>query len=766
MAARGRPTPGPRVRVSKDGVALAGYALLVALFYAPLLLGQRTFPGGDFTNQFLLFHRLLRDELLAGRLPVWNPYTFAGHPFLADVQAAVFYPVSNLLLLLTAPWPSPAARLYWLQVEAVLHVLLGGFFTYLFARDLTGRRAAAFLAGVTFALSGYLTGYPPLQLSVLRTAIWLPLVLWLLWRGFEPPLRWRWWVAAAFAYAASFFAGHTQSFFLASQVILGWVALGFFLARGKGEERPSFVAYALRAAVFYLVFLGLSAAQLLPSLEFLRLSVRARVDYAYLSGGFPIQETWQMLVPGVLTEFSPLYIGIAGVGLALLALLSSMRWLAGRGGLTRERALVVLFFGGVTLFFLLLSYGGEGFLYPLLYRWVPGWALFRGQERAAYIVAFGLSVLAGQGAALLPALSERLRRSVGVGYAVLVGMGVLAFSRFWPLEGFARQGGQVLLWALLFAALLWGSWRRGRVLALVLLVVADLALSGVAAPLEPVSPAGRVAHPPESAALQAAAREAGATHQGLPGRTFNEARVQGNVGLEVRVEDLGGESPLRLDRYARLFGNILPERIWRLTGVEHVLIWTPLLAVPSTLLGEFPQASDVTYLHRLAATHPRAWVVNTLVAADDEEALRLLADSAFDLDARAVLAIGEGGAPQQPTGELAPAGENSVEVERHAPNRFTLRVRSEHGGFLVLSENWMPGWQAWRADGGGREAAPVLRANLTFLGLAVPAGESEWELVYWPTSLRIGLLIGAGTLLLLLVGGVASRVKLRRSSRR
>ncbi|HEX8683260.1 MAG TPA: hypothetical protein VF707_13155 [Ardenticatenaceae bacterium] len=341
-------------------------------------------------------------------------------------------------------------------------------------------------------------------------------MLWLLWRGFGLPMRWRWWVAAAFAYAASFFAGHTQSFFLASQVILGWVALGFFLARGEGEERLSFLAYALRAAVFYLVFLGLSAAQLLPSLEFLRLSVRARVDYAYLSGGFPIQDTWQMLVPGVLTEFSPLYVGIAGLGLALLALLASVRWLAGRGGLTREQALVVLFFGVVTLLSLLVSYGGESFLYPLLYRWVPGWGLFRGQERAAYIVAFGLSVLAGQGAALVPVLSERLRRSVGLGYAALVGTGVLVFVRLWPLAGFARQGGQALLWALLFAALLWGSWGRGRVLALALLVIADLALAGVAAPLEPVSPAERVAHLPESAALQAAAREAGATHQGHP----------------------------------------------------------------------------------------------------------------------------------------------------------------------------------------------------------------------------------------------------------
>ena len=59
------------------------------------------------------------------------------------------------------------------------------------------------------------------------------------------------------------------------------------------------------------VFLGLSAAQLLPSLEFAQLSVRANVEYAYVSGGFPLQDTWQMLLPGVLTVYSPLYVGVA-----------------------------------------------------------------------------------------------------------------------------------------------------------------------------------------------------------------------------------------------------------------------------------------------------------------------------------------------------------------------------------------------------------------------------------------------------------------------
>src|SRR5690606_26940282 len=137
-------------------------------------------------------------------------------------------------------------------------------------------------------------------------------------------------------------------------------------------------------ALFFLLALALSAAQLWPSLEFTLLSVRANVDYAFLSGGFPLQDTWQLLLPGVFTLFSPLYVGVVALGLALVAVACLLfRW-EGEGAPAFPQMVppgaVVVFFLGVTLLALLVSYGGNGFLYPLFYRWVPGWRLFRGQE--------------------------------------------------------------------------------------------------------------------------------------------------------------------------------------------------------------------------------------------------------------------------------------------------------------------------------------------------------------------------------------------------
>ncbi len=173
--------------------------------------------------------------------------------------------------------------------------------------------APAFLAGCVFAFSGYLTGYPPLQTAVLRTAIWLPLVLWCLARAFRDRGSWRWWIAAAVAYTVAFLGGHPQTFLFLSYCVAGWLLLQVLLSPGPKWD------WVPRIAAFFALFLGLSAAQLWPSLEFTALSVRANVGYGFVSGGFLARDTLQVLAAGVLTQFSPLYVGLVALGLALLA---------------------------------------------------------------------------------------------------------------------------------------------------------------------------------------------------------------------------------------------------------------------------------------------------------------------------------------------------------------------------------------------------------------------------------------------------------------
>lgn len=757
------------ITVSSTRWAFLLYLLLAGLFYAPILLGLRTFPDGDFTHHFLPFSLFQQREWLAGHwLPVWNPFTYAGHPFLADTQAAVFYPLGDLLLLLTLPFTSPAARLYFLQLEAALHVALGGFFTFLLVRALVppGRHLAAFTAGGLFAFSGYLTGYPPLQLAILRTAIWLPLLLWLLLRACQRPRRWRYWIGAALAYASAFLAGHPQTFLYLSYTVVGWVFLllwPFFLAVKR--ESGAAVQRLIGVLSFYFLTMALSAGQLLPSLEFTRYSVRARVAYDFVSAGFPLQDTWQLLLPGVLTQFSPLYVGIVGLALAVPAFArpfppdgDAQRRAAVDPFPANRRSRFLLFFALLVLVGLLLSYGQHSFLYPLFYRYLPGWNLFRGQERAAYLVVLGLSILAGYGLAALPDLSLRRRRVVALFVAAAALGGVGGFAWGWQLPGrtaigrgeFVSVAAISLLFVAGVVALLWGKqWRWWRTGGLVVLAVANLFWANFTTNVSPLSPARKTILAPEMAALKRAALEDSGTNLGVPGRAYNEFRVYEDYGMRTGVEDVWGSSPLRLARYAALFDDFPLDRMWRLTGVEHVLTWRRQLFEPSELLAEFPQATDTTFLHRLSEPNPRAWLVRQVRAVNDQDALALLADHRFDLESTALL-------PLSAAEGLVTAGKAGfaaqIRLSRPASNRLRLEVESETGGLLVVSENWLPGWRAETVP--GSEPLPVLRADLTLLAVPLPPGSHSFELRYWPDSLRDGLGISGGALLLLALAGL------------
>jgi hypothetical protein len=226
--------------------------------------------------------------------------------------------------------------------------------------------------------------------------------------------------------------------------------------------------------------------------------------------------------------------------------------------------------------------------------------------------------------------------------------------------------------------------------------------------------------------------------------------------MRLHVEDVWGSSPLRLTRYAALFEGFPLDRMWQLTGVNHVLTWRKDLFVPSEVLAEFPQVDDTTYLHRLEQRNPRAWLAPGIKVVDDAAALPLLADHDFDLQATVLVAP-----ESKMTNGVGKPGHNSIEIERLAPNRMKVRVDSEYGGMLVVSENWMPGWSLEHelcSDGSvacsdvqppfaGMATLVPMRVNLSLVGTAVPAGSVTFELVYWPTSIRLGLWISGISIL-------------------
>ncbi|MCB9149848.1 MAG: hypothetical protein H6641_13920 [Caldilineaceae bacterium] len=761
--------------------ALGLFGVLAALFYAPLLLGLRTFPDGDFTHHFLPFSLFQQREFLAGRLPIWNPYTYAGHPFLADIQAAVFYPLSNILLLLTLPFGSAGARLYFLQLEAVVHVALAGFFTYLLVRRLTNNAWAALFSGATFAFSGYLTGYSPLQLAVLRTAIWLPLLLLLALNAVQSP-GWRWWIGLGVGLAMALLAGHPQTFLHIGYTLAAWLLFLWLHARADRDQATDgsvgsarFVHVAMGAILALVIMLGLSAAQLLPSLEFSRLSVRANVSYEFVSGGFPLRDTWQLLLPGIFTQFSPLYIGVIGLGLAVCAL--GVRHKRAEHGVARiwpTQRRLVLFFGLLGLMALLLSYGDNGFLYPLFYKIAPGWNYFRGQERTAYLVTLALSVLSGIGLAAFTEMPLARRRLLGLAFCgAAIGM-VYGVGLLYQLNGataisewrYLAIAFMTLLLASFFGLLVWRpGWGHGRSFALLVLALVNLFWTNMGTNISDFGPARKTILAPEMEAL-ATALAAQSDASGLPGRVYNEFRLYEDYGMRQQIEDVWGSSPLRLARYAALFNEFPLDRMWRLLGVQHVITWRRDLFDPSILLGEFPQTQDTTFIHQLPQANPRAWMVQHIQQASDAEAIHLLADHTFDLDSTALLAPEASLSFQADSAPVGPTEPDDIQIVRTAPAQFNIRVKSAEGGLLVISENWLPGWRISDKSCTINEsfckvpgiftlatADPIspFRVDLTLLGIPIQPGETRFTLTYQPSSIQYGLGISGGVLLLLVL---------------
>jgi hypothetical protein len=364
-------------------------------------------------------------------------------------------------------------------------------------------------------------------------------------------------------------------------------------------------------------------------------------------------------------------------------------------------------------------------------------------------------------------MNPRTRRRAGlVAGAVVVGT-VYAFGLLWQLQGrtaldhmgYLLVAGPTLVLGLAGALLVsLPGWSLQRGAWLVALAVVNLVWANATTNQLPGTPADRTRVAPEVSAVVQAVAERGEVANGLPGRVYNEYRVYDDYGMLARVEDVWGSSPLRVARYSALFEEFPLDRMWRLMGVEHVLTWRRELFGPSTLLAEFPQSADTTYLHRLPAPNPRAWFVSEVVSADDAQALQLIRDHTFDLDQRAVVAADNA----HYVSERVDGAETGM-VTLARSNGETMEVVTENSSdaFLVVSEVWLPGWEITNAscdgapcpegDGAGRAYLEPVRANYALVGMWVPAGTNSFTLRYNPSSFRMGLWISLGTLVILFV---------------
>ncbi|MCC5877222.1 MAG: hypothetical protein JJU11_13455, partial [Candidatus Sumerlaeia bacterium] len=95
-------------------------ALLVVVFYHPLLVLTSIQSGGDFANLFWPVKILIQESIHQhGVVPLWNFRSYLGVPLHASLQHAVFYPPERLVYALL---PAHAG----MNVMNLFHLVLAG----------------------------------------------------------------------------------------------------------------------------------------------------------------------------------------------------------------------------------------------------------------------------------------------------------------------------------------------------------------------------------------------------------------------------------------------------------------------------------------------------------------------------------------------------------------------------------------------------------------------------------------------------------------
>lgn len=760
------------------GYWLAGavFAALWALCAWPWLSGRVTIPY-DAKALFQVQLQFLANALHSGQSPAWNPHNFVGVPQIADPQSLIFSPAILLA------WLSPDPGFWKLDVYTFSLLAVAGLAILALFRDHGWHPGGGLVAAMCFTFGG--SAFWRVQhIGQITSYVFFGLALWLLTRAMARNSMA--WGACAGLAIGLMIVQPDQVAMLACYLLAVVVLVGWRTFSAPGRYIPGNLALLLAATIVTIVVAAWPVALTYtflagsnrPSIT-LAEAARGSIHPASLMSFFvadlygvaregmpywgPFSDPWNPNELSLSANMCQLYLG------ALPALLLVGPGVA-RGQLWHRdvRPYVV-----AAIISLVYALGGFTPIYAILYEVLPGVALFRRPADATFMVGGFLAILAGYlvhrwlsdaSSATRPTglwlEAALIATMLGLGAAIAIWQAQLARS-LWPLAAAA-------VWLLAGLALL--AMPRDRLKSLgaagallpVLFVAGDLAVNHV-----PNESTGK----PADAALDALLPQTrNATIAFLKGHV----RRQPGTAWRDRVEILGidfdwqnvaaahgidqtlGYNPLRTDLVTRAvsasdysagwdqrsFGPLFPSyrsKLADMLGLRYIACSVPLTKVDKHLAPDdlhLVARTAEAYIYENPRALPRVLFATTALNANFEQ---LITDGRWpDFDPRDTVLLDP--APphpqRQPASTVEPATPDAsplapvaaklgrearplaARILRYHNTEIDIAVTTHAAGYLVLNDVWHPWWQA-TVDG---RPTPVLRANVMFRAVAVPAG--------------------------------------------
>ena len=763
------------------------YSVLTWLFFPALRDRGRSF------YQELLVNALSPDRegagwyLRHGQLPAWARDTYAGAPYAAQIQHAIYYPGNLPFTFLK----HPATALDLVLGLSVAWAALGSWAYCRFA--LRTSYLASVLGGLAFGFGGMALQHITLT-NQLQALSWLSWVLLFAHLALETG-RWRHVVLTAAAIGFGLLSGHPEEWVYTLGALITYAA--FWVMGGPRAGLRGVLGRlqhaGLRIGAAFALFVGLFGFQLLPTLALKGQGYRTGSDFK-VKDQYPMPKAVAVnsLLPDygrVLTGENVAFIGVLALGLAALGLVASRRsplWLR-------------LWFAALAALGFAMSVGLANPVYRFAHDNLPLVRSFRVPSRYLLLPSFTLAAAAALGAdALLydhrDALRARLRQG-GLAALALAGVfGVAFLVGDLSTTGTAVSSGKWLAAALVgLAAWALMSWRRVHAapVALLLLLVTGLELHD-ARPfaeyrqlvpnvlyddpgpvMKDLAQAGgrylTIASGPLSSAETASLGTKGFTGRdldyfrvGWPGRITARPNTHHAVRAETVLGRDGGLLPLQTYRdfflAAAAQGDInggifpvLPSK-WNWNGLDLLALQsfvTPGLPVSEAKVMEshgFSIERREAYVLVWRRTTPPLGRVLYDVDVLKTREQRVAALPTYPLLQRAMV-----NAPVPGLGR--PTSAPVVHDVSLKSEEIELDVTSSARGLLVVSDPWYPGWHA-TVNGKQQQ---VLHADHAFRGVMVPAGHSRVVFTYHDRQREFGLVLLPLTLV-----GLAGAYVLRR----
>ncbi|MEP7284946.1 MAG: YfhO family protein, partial [Chloroflexota bacterium] len=659
-------------------------------------------------------------------------------------HAALFYPATWFM------WLVGVER--GMNLSMVFHTWFAAWGMARLLRNFGSTHVGGILAGVIYAMSGwaaarYFAGH--YQLYVVFS--WIPWVM-LTYRYALQRGTWRSTLPGIAALGIAILAGHPP---MLVYMGIGLMTLWFFHIAQEDDLLRAAWNVTRPLAIILIGGSILGAALLLPVAELTGVSARTGNDLDFANSfALPTAQYISLALPGFFGtpkaepyhywggDFYWEILAYAGL-LPLLAIPMAFR--------LRQRD--VWYFMGLIALGLVLSVGIEGALMPLLFRWVPGFGLFRVPARGLLFAVIGMAGLTGMLVSALQRGTAEVRRELLRPVVRLwlpiatVGafIGALVFAGWYssashvepmPLRAFIDGGvlaeaGVILLgiwvalwlwteddpkairWALLLTCLVvtLDAWHVGIPLITMQPIQEDGVWAGARINV-PTGPDSRVVSPYPD---------------------WYVASVTGH--LDVYADDpLPVEALRKLEATSDINDPSTP--VNTLLGVKYYLTTKPYDKPNFELIG----ITQPGIYYRRTDPFPRTWIAqNVVVDGNDDAVQQHITSGKEDLEKTVYI--------DRPVEcSSTPSAGGTASITTYRPNNVEIST-SGSGGLMVLSDQYYPGWQA-SIDG---KPVDTIRTLTIFRGVCVPAGDHIVRFDYRPLSFYAGIVISVVGWLALLV---------------